>query len=67
MLRLQGLWLRGEVSIEVVLCSVHNVRIERLWREMNMFVTAFYKDIFHFLEDSCLVNSHSEFDLFALH
>ena len=48
-------------------CSVHNVRIERLWREMNMFVTAFYKDIFHFLEDSCLVNSHSEFDLFALH
>ena len=34
---------------------------------MNRVVTAFYKDIFHFLEDSGLLNSHSEFDLFALH
>ena len=47
--------------------SVHNVRIETLWREMSRVVTAFYKDIFHFLEDSGLLNSHSEFDLFALH
>ena len=37
--------------------SVHNVRIERLWREMNRVVTAFYKDIFHFVEDSCFLNS----------
>ena len=47
--------------------SVHNVRIERLWRETNRVVTAFYKDIFHFLEDSCLLDSNSELDLFALH
>ena len=47
--------------------SVHNVRFERLWREMNRVVTTFYNHIFHFLEDSCLLNSHSEFDLFALH
>ena len=47
--------------------SVHNVRIERLWREMNRVVIAFYKDIFHFLEDSCLLDSNSELDLFALH
>ena len=47
--------------------SVHNVRIERLWRDMNRVVIAFYKDIFHFLEDSSLLDSNSEFDLFALH
>ena len=46
--------------------SVHNVRIERLWREMNRVVIAFYKDIFHFLEDSCLLDSNSELNLFAL-
>lgn len=34
---------------------------------MNRVVTTYYKHIFHFLEDSCLLNSHSEFDLFALH
>lgn len=47
--------------------SVHNVRIERLWREMNRVVIAFYKDIFHYLEDSCLLDSNSECNLFALH
>lgn len=46
--------------------SVHNVRIERLWREMNRVVIAFYKDIFNFLEVSCLLDSNSELDLFAL-
>ena len=46
--------------------SVHNVRIERLWREMNRAVIAFYKDIFNFLEVSCLLDSNSELDLFAL-
>ena len=45
--------------------SVHNVRFDKLWREMNRVVTAFYQDVFHFLEDSCLLNSHGEFDLFA--
>ena len=34
---------------------------------MNRVVTTFDNHIFHFLEDSCLLNSHSEFDLFALH
>mgnify|MGYP000654049422 CR=1 FL=1 len=47
--------------------SVHNVRIERLWREMNRVVIAFYKDIFHYLGDSCLLDSNSECNLFALH
>ena len=47
--------------------SVHNVKIERLWREMNRVVIAFYEDIFHYLEDSCFLDSNSEFNLFALH
>ncbi|XP_068747410.1 uncharacterized protein [Montipora capricornis] len=47
--------------------SVHNVRIERLWRETNRVVIAFYKDIFNFLENSCLLDSLCEIDLFALH
>ena len=45
---------------------VHNVRIERLCREMRV-VIAFYKGIFHYLEDSCLLDSNSECNLFALH
>ena len=39
--------------------SVHNVKIERLWREMNRVVIAFYEDIFHYLEDSCFLDSNS--------
>jgi len=46
--------------------SVHNVKIERLWREMNRVVIAFYKDIFKFLDVSRLLDSNSELDLFAL-
>ena len=47
--------------------SVHNVRIERLSREMNRVVIAFYKGVSHYLEDSCLLDSNSECILFALH
>ena len=52
-------------------CSVQNVRIERLWREMKSCdFYAFYKDmfvvIFNFLEVSCLLVSNSELGLFAL-
>ncbi|PFX15672.1 hypothetical protein AWC38_SpisGene20104 [Stylophora pistillata] len=47
--------------------SVHSVRMEELWREMNRVVIAFYKDIFHFLEDPFLLDSKYELDLFAIH
>ncbi|XP_031551143.1 uncharacterized protein LOC116288486 [Actinia tenebrosa] len=47
--------------------SVHNVRIERLWREVNRVVTRYYKDLFFFLEESNLLDSNNEQDLFALH
>lgn len=47
--------------------SVHNIRIERLWRELNRVVSAFYKDLFYFLEDCGFLDCHSEIDIFALH
>ena len=51
-------------------CSVHNVRINRFKREMNRVLIAFYRDIFavifNVLKASCLLDSNSELDLFAL-
>lgn len=47
--------------------SVHNIRIERLWRELNRVVIAFYKDVFYLLENTSLLDAHSEVDLFVLH
>nr|XP_018913530.1 PREDICTED: uncharacterized protein LOC109041600 [Bemisia tabaci] len=46
--------------------SVHNVRIERLWKETNMHPTWKFKQIFKYLESIELLDEHSEFDLFCL-
>ena len=38
--------------------SVHDVRVEILWRETNRVVIAFYKDIFNFWKTrACLIHS----------
>ena len=47
--------------------SVHNQRIERLWAEVNRVMSALYKDLFQFLENSELLDSLNEVDLLALH
>ena len=47
--------------------SVHNQRIERLWAEVNRVVSSFYIDLFIFMENSCILDSNDERDLFALH
>lgn len=47
--------------------SVHNQRIERLWAELNRVVSAYYKELFKFMEENNLLNVHDELDLFALH
>ena len=47
--------------------SVHNQRIERLWAEVNRVLSALYKDLFKFMENTGLLDSLSEVDLFALH
>ena len=47
--------------------SVHNQRIERLWRDMHRCVTSMYYRLFYFLEHNELLNPTSTLHLFALH
>lgn len=47
--------------------SVHNQRIERLWAEVNRVCSAFYKDLFEFMENNEILDSLNEVHLYALH
>lgn len=47
--------------------SVHNQRIERLWRDLYQSVTHIYRDIFYFLEEQGQLDPLNETHLFALH
>ena len=47
--------------------SVHNQRIERLWAEVNRVVSAFYGDLFVFMENDGILDSNNEQHIFALH
>lgn len=47
--------------------SVHNQRIERLWRDMRKMVTEYFRRLFYFLENNALLDATSEIDLAALH
>lgn len=46
--------------------SVHNQRIERLWRDVFTQCTSYYYFLFYTLEDNGLLNHCSEADIFAL-
>ena len=47
--------------------SVHNCRIERLWRDVYTQVLSTYLRVFRELEDTSALDSENEVDLFCLH
>lgn len=47
--------------------SVHNQRIERLWRDVFSHVLQLYYSLFYFLEDNGLLDCELDSDLYALH
>lgn len=48
-------------------CSVHNQRIERLWRDMHRSVTILFYRLFYFMEHHDLLDHLNEYHLWALH
>ena len=51
----------------IVGSSVHNQRIERLWKDMHKSVTSLFYKLFYFMEQNDLLHPSEEKDLFALH
>ena len=47
--------------------SVHNQRIERLWRDLRRIVVRPFSNLFLYLEDCQILDPLSEIDLYALH
>ena len=55
---------RGNI---IVGSSVHNQRVERIWRDMHRCVTVIYYRQFYFMESEGYLDPIKERDLFALH
>ena len=47
--------------------SVHNQRIERLWRDVYVGVIKFYHDLFLYMEAIDVLDPDNEIHLFSLH
>ena len=47
--------------------SIHNQRIERLWRDLFSGCICFFYYFFYFLEDTEILNIEDQLDLYALH
>ena len=47
--------------------SVHNQRIERLWRDVHRLIVTLYASIFYFLEENYNLNIENSIHIFALH
>lgn len=46
--------------------SVHNQRIERLWRDVRSIVIRMYRNIFYYLEDQNLLDPDNDLHIFCL-
>ena len=47
--------------------SVHNTRIERLWRDVYTAVSSTFVSVFHYLEEENTLHPDNDTDLFCLH
>ena len=47
--------------------SVHNQRIERLWRDMHESVTKLFYRLFYFMEDQIILDPTNDSHIYALH
>ena len=47
--------------------SVHNQRIERLWRDVVTYIVQHYRDLFEFMESIGILDPLNKCELFTLH
>jgi len=47
--------------------SVHNQRIEGLWRDMHRSIMVLYYKLFYFMEHHDILNQFNKYHLWALH